>query len=92
MPSIGEQLSLQAEENNCFDKHAVAVVKDGEVAGHIPRNISRISWYFLKRGGSITAEITDRRRFGLGLEVPRIYTFTGSKKMIDNSKDCWIGD
>ena len=85
-PSIGEQLSLPAEENNCFDKHAVAVVKDGEVVGHIPRNISRISWYFLKGGGSITAEIVDRRRFGLGLEVPCIYTFTGPKKMIDKLK------
>ena len=76
---MGEQLSLQAEENNCFDKHAIAVVKDGEV----PRNISRISWYFLIRGGSITA---DRRRFGLDLEVPCIYTFTGPKKMIDKLK------
>ena len=56
-PSIGELLSLQVEESNRFDKHAVEVVKDGPVVGHIPRNISHISWYVLKSDGSITAEI-----------------------------------
>ena len=39
----------------------------------------------------MTAEITDRRRPGLGLEVPCIDTFTEPKgKLSIISKDCWI--
>ena len=36
-PFTGEQLSLQAEEDNEHDKYAVAVLKDDYVVGHVPR-------------------------------------------------------
>ena len=35
----------------------------GEYAvGHIPRESSRVAWYFLRDGGEITCEITGRRK------------------------------
>ena len=45
-PFIGEELILQPEGNNEHDKHAVAVMKDGIVMGHVPRSVSRVSWFF----------------------------------------------
>ena len=36
------------------DRYAVAVVKDGTVAAHIPRKISRIYSLLLAKGGIIT--------------------------------------
>ena len=46
--------------------------------GHIPRESSRVDWYFIRHGGEIIREITGRRRRsdvdGKGLEVPCVYT------------------
>ena len=52
-PIIGEELVLEAQDDNEHDKHAVAVVKDVCVVGHVPCSISQVSWFYLKRGGHI---------------------------------------
>ena len=59
-PSVGEQLETFCEAGICHDKYTVAVTKEnsGEVIGHIPRNISHTSWYFIKSKGEITGEVT----------------------------------
>ena len=75
-PSIGERLETFREAGNHHDKYTVAVTKEnsGEVIGHIPRNISHTSWYFIKSKGEITGEVTERRRRTTaacgGMEVP----------------------
>lgn len=43
MPYIHEELTVGTEEENLYDRHAVAVLKDGEVVGHMPCTISRLS-------------------------------------------------
>ena len=80
-PVIGEELEVKTEEDNNHDQHAVAVVKDGLVIGHMPRLVAELSWFFLKRDGSITCRITGRRKFGVGLEVPCMFVYSGSAKM-----------
>lgn len=82
-PVIGEELSLRAEDNNEHDNHAVAVLKGRSVIGHVTRSISTAAWFFLKRGGHITCRITGKRKLGVGLEVPCVYTFSGSIKVLD---------
>ena len=38
IPFIGEELVVEAQDGNKYDKHAVAVMKDrGCVVGHVPR-------------------------------------------------------
>ena len=39
-PYIGEQLSCAVDSGNSEDPYAVAVQKDGETIGHVPRTIS----------------------------------------------------
>ena len=54
---IGKKLVAKREFNNPIDKHAVKVVKDNETVGHLPREFSRITWYFLARSGEISVEV-----------------------------------
>ena len=52
--------------------------------GHLPREYSRIVWYFLARGGSISVESSSHRwqckQLCGGLEIPCWVTFTFSRK------------
>ena len=45
-PVIGEELQTKLEQNNEHDRHAVAVMKDSQIVGHLPRSISRVSRFF----------------------------------------------
>ena len=57
-PAAGEKLHAEQEFDNLMDKFAVKVTKNNETVGHLPREYSRISWYFLARGGKIRVEVT----------------------------------
>ena len=39
-PSIGDELVLRREPDNSKDHFAVAVIRDGEIVGHVPFNLS----------------------------------------------------
>ena len=87
-PVMGEELNVQIEDSNIFDEFAVAVFKDGIVVGHIPRELARTCWYFLKKRHSrMSCKITGHRRLseieGKGLVVPCVYFFLGKIKHID---------
>ena len=41
-----EKLPVKREEDNQHDEHAVAVMKNGTVVGHMPHSISKLSCYF----------------------------------------------
>ena len=85
-PVIGQTLHTRKEEGNPKDKYAVAVAKEERTVGHMPQEVSRISWYFLDNGGEITCEVTGRRKLsaipGKGLEVPCKYTYRGEAKLV----------
>ena len=65
---VGEILVDQVPSNP-HDPHAVAVLKNTDIVGHVPRDISRIFSFFLLHGGVITCEEIGHRKFGKGLEV-----------------------
>ena len=83
MPEIGEILECKQERDNPEDLYAVSVIKEDTIVGHVPRENSRVVWYFLEHDGAVTCEVTDRRKCGKGLEVPCLYHFTGKKKKIE---------
>ena len=45
--ALGEVLQCQRERANRHDPYAVAVVKDGDVVGHVPRKLSETCAIFL---------------------------------------------
>ena len=55
-PSVGEKLIAHRAFGNQFDKFAIKVLNGEETVGHLPHEYSRIAWYFLPRGGTITPE------------------------------------
>ena len=57
-------------------------MKDGAIVGHIPRELSRSYWYFIRHGGTISCEVTGSRQRGIGLEVPCVYRLAGSEKLV----------
>ena len=62
-PSIREKLIARQEFDNPINKFAVQVLKSSYTAGHLPREFSRIAWYFLTHGGNITVEVAEEWRF-----------------------------
>ena len=74
MPGISEELSTVWETSNTHDRFAVAIRKGTLTIGHVSAEISKVCWFFLRRGGTIKCRVsTDRhRRSSLeqgGLEV-----------------------
>ena len=90
-PYVGEVLVLEREVANVHDVHAVAIMKEDGVVGHVPKELSRIFWHFIWHGGTITCEVTGHRKFGRGLEVPCKYTFTGAPKNIKKLEILFAG-
>ena len=80
----GEKIHAEQELDNAVDKFAEKVVKDNETVGHLPREYSRILWYFIARGGKICVEVTGRRRnckqLCGGMEIACRLVFTCSSK------------
>lgn len=94
-PVVGELLTLRREPENLFDCHAVAVMKNDLLVGHIPRSLCRVVFYFLgKDGYSAVCEVTGSRvNHGVqpGLEVPCTYRrFYGRQLYIDRLKDLLV--
>ena len=47
--SVGELLVCEIENSNRYDSNAVAIKKNGNIVGHVPRNISLACTLFLRR-------------------------------------------
>uniref|UniRef100_A0A1X7VJY3 HIRAN domain-containing protein n=1 Tax=Amphimedon queenslandica TaxID=400682 RepID=A0A1X7VJY3_AMPQE len=91
-PVFGEILSATRKEDNSFDKHAVAILKDGLIVGHLPKEFSRVSSYFLLQEGQMEAHVNGKKDNWKGLEVPFVYIFTAKKKRIDRIKQLLNSD
>ena len=46
-PMINEILVCSQEHKNSEDPLAVSVMKGDDIVGHVPREVSRIIWYFI---------------------------------------------
>lgn len=81
VPFVGETLLLKREPTNVKDRSAVAVMKETEVVGHVPYNISSAVSMFLRRDcNKGFAEVTGNsvnRGAGYGMELPCIYRLYG---------------
>ena len=53
MPVTGELLPVKREISNNHDPFAVVIWKDGEVAGHVPRSLRKITSFLLNYDGNI---------------------------------------
>ena len=59
----GETLTWIREQGNRNDVFAVAVQSNGNIVGHIPRQILCICMHFIRRGRVLNCLITGSRRY-----------------------------
>ena len=88
MVSSNTAVSFQLSHSNEHDLYAVAVMKSGQVLGHLPRKVNRVFSIFLRRGGSISCIVLGGRRYSAdlpqgGLEIPCRLLFEGEIKEIE---------
>ena len=91
--TLGSNLTCQNEFGNIFDPHAVAMVTASNITvGHVPRSISPLCHFFLRKiGNTIECQVTGSRRYSSdlpqgGLEIPCILKFCGKEKYISKVK------
>jgi len=63
------------------DKYAMAVKSDDKTIGHIPKDLSKITYFFLKKDGKFNVKITGPRQYSRdliqgGMELPCTYTYS----------------
>ena len=88
---ISEELSVEKEPGNLHDNLAASVVKNDYTVGHVPRSLSKVTWFFLTQGGTVTCQITRRRKLGISLEVPCLYVYHGRSKDVEILKKMALG-
>ena len=60
-PKENEKLDCFHEEHNPFDWFAIKTIKsDGMIIGHLPREITRITIFFLDLGAVMQVELTSK--------------------------------
>ena len=94
MGEIYSQCSLRLipePTNYSVNRNAVAVMKEGQIVGHVPFSLSTIISLFLRRDvDKAFARATGGRAYrgaGYGLEIPCVYQFYGPKPYIDKLRE-----
>ena len=81
-----------AKTRTCHEKRPSALVEDkyamtsklkDTTVGHVPKFLSKITYFFLKLGGNLVVKITGQRRYSQdlnqgGMELPGTYVFTST--------------
>ena len=78
----------------CYEKRPSALIKDKYVmalkfndttVGHVPKFLSKITYFFLKLGGDLMVKTTGYRQYSQdldqgGMELPGTYVFTSMEE------------
>ena len=91
MPEIDQELSIVWETSNTHDRFAVTIQKGTLTTGHVPAEISKVCWFFLRRGGTIKCRVSTDRHHRLlleqgGLEVACKLIFVDDQKLLKKLK------
>ena len=82
---------MKPEPSKYKDKHAVAVLKDDVIVGHVPYNLApRLSKFLRREVNKAFAEVTEEKEnrvAGYGLEISCVYRLYGPKVHIDKMKE-----
>ena len=80
---IGRKLTAQYETRPgalVQDKYLIALKQKDVIVGHIPKFLSKITYFYLKHGGDLLVEIIGKRQHSRdlpqgGIELPALYVF-----------------
>ena len=62
------------------DKYAIALTQKDVIVGHIPKFLSKKTYFYLKHGADLLVEIIGKRQYSRdlpqgGMELPALYVF-----------------
>lgn len=77
--SVVRDFSEESEVETEEVAATTGAVSSEAIVGHVPREYSKLLWFFIHRGGLIVCKITGRQQKGNGLEVPCSYCCIGYK-------------
>ena len=95
-PHLEQRLRAVKEHGNTNHRFAIAVTRaekdvDDRIVGHLPRELSKVLWYFFLHGGDLECVVTGRRQRSPleqgGLEIPCRVTLRGKKKIVARAKE-----
>lgn len=71
------------------DQYAIAICSDGQTIGHVPKFLSKLTYFFIKSGGELSVRVTGERRYSHdlakgGMEVPADFIFKTSNANLYN--------
>ena len=75
------------------DKYAIAIISNNEIVGHVPKFLSKLTFFFLKHGATLTEKVATERRYSFdlpqgGMEIPVEFIYKSEKKeLIDQMKE-----
>ena len=71
---IGSMLTSEPEKRPgalVEDRYAIAIIKqqssNNQTVGHVPKFFSKLTFFFLKHGGTLTVKVTGERRYSFDL-------------------------
>ena len=71
------------------DRYAIAIISNNQTVGHVPKFLSKSTFFFLKHGGTLTVKVTGERRYSFdlaqgGMEIPAEFIYKSEKKELSD--------
>ena len=92
---IGSILTSKSEKRQgafVEGKDAIAIISNNQTVGHVPKFLSKLTFFFLKQEATLTVKVTGERRYSFDLpqgdmEIPVEFIYKSEKKEpIDQKK------
>ena len=89
---IGSILTSKPEKRTgalIDDRYAIAIISNNQTVGHIPKFLSKLTFFFLKHGGMLTVKVTGERRYSFdlaqgGMEIQAEFIYKSEKKELSD--------
>ena len=84
---IGSILTSKSEKRQgafVEGKDAIAIISNNQTVGHVPKFLSKLTFFFLKHGATLTVKVTGERRYSFdlpqeGMEIPAEFIYKSEK-------------
>ena len=87
------EIPIFVEKALVEDKYTIAVKHDEQTVGHVPKFLSKLTFFFLKHGGKVIIKVNGPKRYSVdlkqgGMEVPAEFCFkTCNEKLFFQMKE-----
>ena len=82
------KIKRKSKPENVHDKHAIKVMKNETIVGHVPRELSKYCSALINSDGRMWGIVSGKRenRRGNGLEVPCNYFVKRKKQLLNEGR------